>query len=50
MGIILLILYVLAVSYNFLWLFGGMPSLKALENPKSEEASEVYTADHQLLG
>ncbi len=49
-GIVLLILYVLAVSYNFLWLFGGMPSLKALENPKSEEASEVYTADNQLLG
>lgn len=50
LGIVLLVLYVLAVSYNFLWLFGGMPSLKALENPKSEEASEVYTADHQLLG
>ncbi len=49
-GIVLLVLYVLAVSYNFLWLFGGMPSLKALENPKSEEASEVYTADNQLLG
>ncbi|GAB3560195.1 penicillin-binding protein 1A [Spirosoma fluminis] len=50
LGVILLILYILAVSYNFLWLFGGMPSLKALENPKSEEASEVYTADNQLLG
>ena len=49
-GIVMLILYVVAVSYNFLWLFGGMPSLKALENPKSEEASEVYTADNQLLG
>ncbi|WP_018621715.1 penicillin-binding protein 1A [Spirosoma luteum] len=50
LGILALVLYVLAVSYNFLWLFGGMPSLKALENPKSEEASEVYTADNQLLG
>ena len=49
-GIALLIFYVAAVSYNFLWLFGGMPNLKALENPKSEEASEVYTADNQLLG
>jgi len=49
-GIVLLIFYVVAVSYNFFWLFGGMPSLKALENPKSEEASEVYTADNQLLG
>ncbi|QJW88906.1 penicillin-binding protein [Spirosoma taeanense] len=46
----LLVLYVLAVSYNFLWLFGGMPSLKALENPQSEVASEVYTADNHLLG
>ncbi|GAB4017954.1 penicillin-binding protein 1A [Spirosoma koreense] len=50
LGIFLLIFYVLAVSYNFLWLFGGMPSLKALENPKSEEASEIYTEDYQLLG
>ncbi len=50
LGIALLILYVVAVSFNFLWLFGGMPSLKALENPKSEEASEIYTADNQLLG
>lgn len=50
LGIALLIFYVLAVSYNFLWLFGGMPSLKALENPQSEVASEVYTADNQLLG
>ena len=50
LGIFLLVLYIVAVSYNFLWLFGGMPSLKALENPKSEEASEVYTADNQLLG
>ncbi|WP_080054937.1 penicillin-binding protein 1A [Spirosoma aerolatum] len=49
-GITMLIFYVVAVSYNFLWLFGGMPSLKALENPKSEEASEVYTYDRKLLG
>ena len=49
-GIAMLIFYVVAVSYNFLWLFGGMPSLKALENPKSEEASEVYTYDRKLLG
>ena len=49
-GLALLVIYIFAVSYNFLWLFGGMPSLRALENPKSEEASEVYTADNQLLG
>lgn len=50
LGVGLLVLYIVAVSYNFLWLFGGMPSLKALENPQSEVASEVYTADNQLLG
>lgn len=49
-GILMLVFYILAVSYNFLWLFGGMPSLKALENPQSDRASEVYTADNQLLG
>ncbi|GAB3889627.1 penicillin-binding protein 1A [Spirosoma agri] len=49
-GLAMLVFYILAVSYNFLWLFGGMPSLKALENPQSDRASEVYTADNQLLG
>ncbi|MEJ7661917.1 MAG: transglycosylase domain-containing protein [Hymenobacter sp.] len=39
-----------AVSANFLNLFGRMPNLKTLENPKSELASEVYSADGVLLG
>ena len=43
-------LYVSAVSVNFLNLFGRMPNLKTLENPKSELASEVYSADGVLLG
>ncbi|MCK8491174.1 MULTISPECIES: penicillin-binding protein 1A [Spirosoma] len=50
LGLVLMVFYIVAVSYNVFWLFGGMPSLKALENPQSEEASEVYTADNQLLG
>jgi len=49
-GLVLLVLYVVAVSFNFLWLFGGMPSLKALENPQSQLASEVYSEDGALLG
>ncbi len=49
-GIGLLVVYVLAVSINFLWLFGGMPNLKALENPESEVASEVYSDDQVLIG
>jgi len=45
-----IILYVLAVSVNFLWLFGGMPDLKALENPKSQEASTIYFSDGVQMG
>ncbi len=43
-------LLVLAVSGNFLSLFGRMPNLKTLENPRSELASEIYSADGVLLG
>lgn len=42
--------YILAVSFNLFYLFGSMPSLKALENPKSEVASEVISADNQAIG
>lgn len=45
-----IVLYVLAVSVNFLWLFGGMPDLKALENPKSQEASTIYFNDGPQMG
>jgi penicillin-binding protein 1A len=51
-GIILLVLpvlYVVAVFFNFFWLFGGMPDLKAIENPNSQVASEIISADGQLL-
>ncbi len=47
LGIILLIL---AVNYNFLWLFGGMPSLYELENPKSQVASLIISEDGQEIG
>jgi penicillin-binding protein 1A len=46
----LLVLYIYLVSINFNDYFGKMPSLEALENPKSEVASELYTADNVLLG
>ena len=49
-GTLGLVLYVLAVSANFGNLFGRMPNLKTLENPKSELASEVYSSDGVLLG
>jgi penicillin-binding protein 1A len=49
-GLVGLLLYVAAVNYNFMNLFGRMPNLRTLENPKSELASEVYSADGVLLG
>ena len=44
------ILFIVAVNYNFLWLFGGMPSLYELENPKSQMASLVISEDGQEIG
>lgn len=43
-------LYTRLVSFNFLWLFGSMPELEKLENPKVTIASELYTADHVQIG
>ncbi|AEI51182.1 penicillin-binding protein 1A [Runella slithyformis] len=43
------VLYISAVYFNFFWLFGGMPDLKAIENPESQVASEILTADGQTL-
>jgi penicillin-binding protein 1A len=43
-------LYTRFVSFNFLWLFGSMPAIEKLENPKVTIASELYTADHVLIG
>lgn len=44
------ILFVWMLSINFLGLFGSLPDFKALENPDSELASELYSADGLLLG
>ena len=49
-GLILFILFVGMVSVNFLGLFGSLPDFKTLENPESELASELYSADGFLLG
>lgn len=49
-GLLGFMVYVLAVSVNFMNLFGRMPNLKTLENPKSELASEIYSADGVLMG
>ncbi len=44
-----LFLFVLAVNFNFLWLFGKSPSLDSIMHPKTNNASYVYSADGQLL-
>lgn len=44
------VLFTWAIAINFLGLFGPLPSLEALENPRSELASEVYSADGKLMG
>lgn len=49
-GLLGFIIFVWAVSANFLGLFGELPDFKELENPQSELASELYTSDGVLLG
>ena len=49
-GVLAFVLFVFAVSINFADLFGQMPNLKTLESPRSELASEVYSADGVLMG
>jgi penicillin-binding protein 1A len=44
------ILALLIFSTISLGLWGFMPSFEELENPKSNLASEIYSADNQLLG
>ncbi len=42
--------FVILLQINFLWLFGQMPGVEDLENPSSDQASEIYSADNILLG
>ncbi|MCC9168452.1 penicillin-binding protein 1A [Pontibacter harenae] len=49
-GFLAVILYVYAVSINFLNLFGELPNMRTLENPKSSLSSEIYSADNLVLG
>ncbi|MCR5242489.1 MAG: penicillin-binding protein [Prevotella sp.] len=48
--IVAFILYLGAVDINFLWLFGKSPGLRAIMNPVTAEASEIYSDDGQLIG
>lgn len=50
LGLAGFVLFVVSVNANFLGLFGEMPEFESLENPDSELASELYSADGILLG
>ncbi|MFL5730346.1 MAG: penicillin-binding protein 1A [Cytophagaceae bacterium] len=47
---LLFLFFVFSVSINLFSLYGKIPGLDILENPKSELASEVYSSDYVLLG
>ena len=48
--IVAFLLYLGAVDINFLWLFGKSPGLSTIKNPVTAQASEIYSADGQLIG
>jgi penicillin-binding protein 1A len=47
---LLFVFFIFSISINLFSLYGKIPGLDILENPKSELASEVYSADYVLLG
>lgn len=49
-GIAFLFITIFAVSNDWFGLFGGMPSLKAVENPENDLSSELISADGVSLG
>ena len=49
-SLIALPLYIYAVRIDMFELFGGLPSLRTLENPQSQLASVIYFADGVEMG
>ncbi len=49
-GILSGILFIFAVNINLFQLFGEMPSLVEMENPKSQTASLIYSEDGKEIG
>ena len=43
-------IYIYSVSIDLFGLFGGMPSLKSIENPENDLSSELISADGVSLG
>jgi len=44
------VLFIVAFEINFLWIFGHMPSMQEVRNPKIALITEVYSADKKLMG
>ena len=47
--VVFLFVYSVMVFFNVFWLFGKSPSISSIMNPKTSNASYVYSADGQLL-
>ncbi len=43
-------LFLIALNLNLFWLFGKMPSVDDLDNPKSEIASDIISSDNKIIG
>ncbi len=44
------LVFIIALNLNLFWLFGKMPSVDDLDNPKSEIASEIISTDGKVIG
>src|ERR1700761_2226658 len=44
------LLFVIAIGLTALGFFGQLPTFRDLENPKSNQASEIISSDKQILG
>jgi hypothetical protein len=49
-GLVAFLLFVISLNFNFLWLFGKLPGVDDLDNPKSEIASEIISSDGKVIG
>lgn len=49
-GLAAALLFMLALNFNLFWLFGRMPTIDDLDNPKSEIASEIISSDNKVIG
>ncbi|SOE22543.1 penicillin-binding protein 1A [Spirosomataceae bacterium TFI 002] len=49
-GFVGFVVYLVAVNFNLFWLFGQMPGIEDLDNPKSEIASEIISSDGVVIG